>query len=60
MPFEQKLEAGEDIGAVELLGKSTLQRDKKKRAKRPWGRSLSDVFKGSVRCPAWRDQRRAW
>ena len=60
MLFEQKLEAGEDFGAVDLLGKSTLQRDKKTSAKRPWGRSLSDMFKESVRCPAWRDQRREW
>ena len=35
MPFEQKLEAGEDFGAVDLLGKSTLQRDKKQVQKGP-------------------------
>lgn len=40
MPFEQKLEAGEDIGAVELLGKSTLQRDKKNKGKKALGQKL--------------------
>lgn len=35
MPFEQTLEAGEDFGAVDLVGKSALQRDTKQVQKGP-------------------------
>ena len=35
VPFEQTLEAGEDFGAVDLVGKSALQWDTKQVQKGP-------------------------